>query len=246
MDVKTAGRTVEIFETFAETQEPLSLSEISRALDAPLSSCLYLVRALESRGYLYGVGARRQIYPTRKLHDVAKAIAAGESWLAQVEPALSKLRDASRETVLLGKRQGDRVVYVAVFEGTQTIRYSSQVGDIKPLHASSIGKALLTALDRPELEKLVKRLSLEAATPATLIDKEVLLEDIDVSRKRGYSLTRGEFVADVMAVGRPVRLAGDQYGIAVAGPLHRMEAAVTDHAKLLEETCAEIEENSKL
>jgi DNA-binding IclR family transcriptional regulator len=241
VDVKTAGRTVEIFELFAETGEPMSLSEVSRRLNAPLSSCLYLVRALESRGYFYGVGGRRNIYPTGKLYDIAKAISAGESWLEQVEPILCKLRDITRETVLLGKRQDDHVVYVAVYEGLQTIRYSSQVGDIKPLHASSIGKTLLSGLSQADLKKILKRIPMNAATPSTITDKDALLADLEASRERGYAVTRGEFVRDVMAIARPVRISGDQYGVAVAGPLHRMTDDAAEHAKRLAEACAEIE-----
>lgn len=241
MDVKTAGRTVEVFETFAAAREPLSLTELGRALNAPMSSCLYLVRALENRGYLYAVGARRHIYPTRKLFDIAQAIAGGDSWIERIEPFLKDLRDSSTETVILGKRQGNRVVYLSVFEGPQTIRYSSKVGDLKPLHASSIGKALLSAMQPLELQKLLKKLPLDAATPSTLTDQNALLADIEKSAKRKYSLTRGEYVADVMAIAKPVILGSDQYAIAVAGPLYRMAGDLDTHVEKLFETCKQVE-----
>ena len=61
MDVKSASRTLDLFEVFAREQQPLTLSEVAAALDAPLSSCFNLVRALKGRGFLYGVGTRRQI-----------------------------------------------------------------------------------------------------------------------------------------------------------------------------------------
>jgi len=241
MDVKTAGRTVAIFETFAEAQEPLSLSEIGRALNAPMSSCLYLVRALENRGYLYAVGTRRHIYPTRKLFDIARAISAGESWIERVHPLLIELRDVTRETILLGKRQGNRVVYIAVFEGTQTIRYSAHVGDIKPLHASSIGKALLAMMDPAERKKIVAKVSFEQVTDTTLTSAEALLKDVEKGIKRGYTETRGENVSDVMAIGKGLSLGKDQYAVAIAGPIHRMAAMSDKHGEQLIRVCAEIE-----
>jgi len=48
MDVKTAGRLLDLFETFAKAQALLSLSELARALSAPPSSCFNLVRALQA------------------------------------------------------------------------------------------------------------------------------------------------------------------------------------------------------
>ena len=241
MDVKTAGRTVEIFETFADAKEPLSLSEIGRALQAPMSSCLYLVRALENRGYLYAVGPRKHIYPTRKLFNLGKAIATGESWIDRLEPVLVELRDTTRETVILGKRQSNKVIYLALLEGPQTIRYSAKVGDLKPLHSTSIGKALLSSLGLPERKKLIAKLSLDAVTKTTITEQVSLLKELDKTAARGYSESRGENVADVTAYAKAVALGPDQYGIAIAGPTYRMTPAMKGHVEKLIKTCRKIE-----
>jgi IclR family acetate operon transcriptional repressor len=240
MDVKSAGRTVDLFEAFAQSRGPLSLSELARRLNVPHSSCFNLVRALESRGYLYSVGERRRLYPTRRLFDVASAIAAAEPVVTRVEPTLVALRDATRETVLLGKRQGNRVIYLGVIEGPQTIRYTAQVGSTKPLHSSSIGKALLSALSPLERAETVAQLPLDAMTDATITDPAALLAELEVSAARGYSQTRGENVADVMAIAKPVRLDGSLYAIAVAGPMPRMDAQVSSHLAAAAEACGRL------
>jgi len=240
MDVKTAGRTLDLFETFAKVQTPLSLSELARALNAPASSCFNLIRALQARGYLYSVQPRRQLYPTRRLFEVANAIVAGEPWMARVEPVLTQLRDQTRETIILGKRQGDRVVYLNVIEGPQSIRYTARAGDLKPLHSSSIGKALLGTLGPTALADLLKQLPLDRVTKATITDRGALLANLKRGRELGYFVTTGENVADVMAVAATVRLGGDVYGIAIAGPIHRMESDLTLHVSALTAACATI------
>jgi DNA-binding IclR family transcriptional regulator len=240
MDVKTAGRTLDLFETFAKMQTPLSLSDLARALNAPPSSCFNLIRALQARGYLYSVQPRRQLYPTRRLFDVANAIMAGEPWMARIEPVLVQLRDQTRETIILGKRQGDRVVYLNVIEGPQSIRYTARAGDLKPLHSSAIGKALLGTLTLTELAELLEQLPLNRVTEATITDRDALLADLERGRKRGYFVTTGENVADVMAVAATVRLDGDVYGVAIAGPIHRMEGDLTTHISALTDACATI------
>ena len=75
MDVKSAGRTLDLFETFAQRRIPLGMSELARSIGAPVASCFYLVRALEMRGYLYTFDGSRQFYPTRRLLDMARSIA---------------------------------------------------------------------------------------------------------------------------------------------------------------------------
>lgn len=240
MDVKTAGRTLAIFEAFAQAQEPLSPSEVSRALKAPLSSSLYLIRALEGRGYLYTLSARRQIYPTRKLFEIAKAIMIREPGMEQIEPILDALREESQETVILGKLQGKRAVYLSVREGSQSIRYTANAGDLKPLHSSSIGKALLSALPASDRDKLTSKLPLHRITPKTITERKALLRELDRASARGYSETRGENVADVMAVAKPVWIHQDLYAVAIAGPIHRMGEEVDKHIELLGNACLAI------
>lgn len=239
MDVKSAGRTMELFEAFAKSQTPLSLSEIARALGAPASSCFNLIRALEGRGYLY-LAEPRRLYPTHRLYEVARIIAAREPWIDLLEPVLTDLRDQTRETVILGKRQGDRVIYLEVFEGPQTIRYSARSGDLKPLHSSSIGKALLGTLEPSDLDKLLKSLPLKQVTKATITNRQKLIADLERSRRRGFFMTVGENVADVTAVAAGLRLNFELYGIAIAGPMSRMREKLSMHISALKVACASI------
>lgn len=240
MDVKTAGRTVDIFEIFAKTKTPMSLSEVARALGAPASSCYNLIGALETRGYLYSVGTRRRIYPTRRLFEIASLIVAGEPWLERIEPLLQKLCDDVGETVILGKRQGQQAVYLAVYEGASSIRYSARAGDVKPLHSSSIGKALLSALSPKERSTLIGRLKLPRITQWTIVDPEALQAELERTARDGWAKTRGENVIDVMAVAAPVSLGGEICAVAIAGPIQRMEQHITRHVDMLLKTCAEI------
>ena len=240
MDVKTAGRTVELFEAFAQAKQPLTLSELARALNAPQSSVFNLLRALESRGYLYSVGGNKRVYPTRKLFDLADAIASYEPVIPRVEARLIALRDRTDETVIFGARQGERVIYLAVIEGQQTIRYISQAGALKPMHASAIGKALLMALPLPERTKLVRRLALAAATGRTITKPDALLADIAAADARGYAQTEGENVADVMAIACPVRLEGVGYAIAVAGPIGRVAIRAAEYVTAIKEVVSAI------
>jgi IclR family transcriptional regulator, acetate operon repressor len=229
MDVKTAGRTLELFELFAREGRPLSLTDIAKSLSAPVSSSFNLVRALEGRGYLYGAGGRRRVYPTRKIYEISKSIAAAEPWIEKLEPLLHALRNATRETVILGKMLDEQAIYLAVVEGPQSIRYSANSGDLKPLHSSAIGKALLTFLEATEREKKIGRLSMDRRTSSTITDRAKLMEDLRVSAERGFTITRGENVQDVMAIAIAVALGGQPYAIAVAGPMTRMEPCIENH-----------------
>ncbi|HEY4296785.1 MAG TPA: IclR family transcriptional regulator [Paraburkholderia sp.] len=234
-----------IFEAFATACRPLALSELAEAAGMPVSTSHGVVRVMIERGYLYVAGRRKELYPTRRFVDMALKIAAHDPFLERLESPLLALREATSETVILGKRQGEQIVYLAVHEGPQTIRYSAIAGARKPLHSTSIGKALLGELDDASLKAWLASATLEPVTRHTLTTAAALAADIARSKRRGYFVTRGESVSDVFAVAMPVHLNRDVLGIAVAGPRYRMENALANIAEQMHAAIAHIEEDAR-
>jgi DNA-binding IclR family transcriptional regulator len=246
---KAADRTLDIFEAFAEAKRPLSLSEIARMIDSPVSSCHVLLRALQKSGYMYALDVRRRYYPTRRLFEVSGAIATHDPIVERLTSLLSKLRDKTDETILLGQRQDKHIIYLQVLESPQTIRYMAPVGAIKPLPSTAIGKAFLGEMTDEDLTHLLAELAHPQVTESTITNPEQLLADIQRSRKRGYFVTRGENIPDVMAIARTCPLDGEQLAIAVAGPMHRLEQKLSHIGEELiqaTETVAELGQTPQL
>jgi IclR family acetate operon transcriptional repressor len=229
---RSAMRALEVFEAFRTARRPLPLSELAQRTGIPVSTCHGVMRALESHGWLYYVNAR-DAYPTRRLWDTADEIRAHDPVVRRLEPALAALRDETDETVVVGARQGGSVTYLLVLEGRQAIRYSARAGESKPLHSSSIGKALLGELAPDTLDAWLREHALERITANTITSAKRLRADLDSGRQRGWFATRGENVADVMAVSAALRGFGAPLGVAVAGPVHRMQGREAATAKRL-------------
>lgn len=231
-------RMLDIFETFHRLRKPLSLTDLAELTGIPKSSCHAIVRSLTTRGFLYSLTRPRALYPTRRMYDLAREIHDKDPFVERVMPMLERLRDSSRETVILGKRQGDEVIYLQVVESMHPIRYSARPGEYKPLHSSAIGKALLGSLKEAEMREQVARQPLPAVTASTLTDPQALAQDILDSRRRGYFVTRGENVPDVWAVSAFLSINADTVAIAIAGPRHRMDGNIVECAQLLLTTCS--------
>jgi len=224
LSVSAPIRPLEVLDAFRIARRPLSLSEIARLSGLPVSTCHGVVRSLERNGFLYFVSPR-EAYPTRRLWDIASVVEANDPVARWLAPALSALRDATGETVILGTRQHDAVLYLAVVESAQSIRYSSRAGDRKPLHSSSIGKCLLGSMPEAELRAWLATRPLPAVTTDTITDPAALMSDLRAARRHGTYVTRGENVPDVMAIAAPLRRGSLALAVAVAGPIHRMRAA---------------------
>lgn len=233
MDVKTAGRTLDLIEVFASERRPLSLSELARAINAPVSSCYALVRTLEHRGYLHSLNSRRSLYPTKRLLRNAERIAEHDPLTESVWPALRALADKTDETILLGMRVGARIAFAEVIESSRGVRYSAAVGDTHPLHASAMGKAILSRLAPNEYAAALADIRFTRVTGATLTSRSAFERDLRASIARGWFENRGENAADILAVAVPIRVDDQLYAIAVAGPLSRVDRALERNVKAL-------------
>jgi IclR family transcriptional regulator, acetate operon repressor len=234
-DATSPERLLAIFETFERERRPLSAKELALACRMPASTCHNLVHMLVRHSYLYQTGQRKDLYPTRRLYDLGATIVAHDQVLQRLLPAMEQLRAATRETVILGKRQKDHVVYLEVLESPEVIRYSARAGDTKPLHSTCIGKTMLAALPDADIRALFDQLAPTAVTPATITDREALIRDLDRGRARGFFTTRGENVVDVTALAVPICVNNELFGLAVAGPSHRVDASYDQIALALQD-----------
>jgi IclR family acetate operon transcriptional repressor len=217
-------RIFSILEMFERERRPLSLKELSEYCQIPTSTCHALVHTLLKRAYLYQTGHRKELYPTRRLYDMGATIVANDVVLQRLLPVMEALRKSTQETVILGKRHQDSVIYLEVLEGPQTIRYSARVGEKKPLHSTCIGKTILSGLKPEEVRQWLDRHSPQKVTKNTITTYARLMDNLEQGNKLGYFVTRGENVADVTAVSIPVSINNQLYGLAVAGPSHRVDA----------------------
>ena len=181
------------------------------------------MHTLVRRAYLYQTGRRKELYPTRRLYDMGATILAHDEVLLRLLPAMEELRDATRETVILGKRRKEDIVYLEVLESPEVIRYSARPGDTKPLHSTCIGKCMLAAMPANDLGAWLSEHPPYPVTGGTITDSAALLSNLEEGRREGVFTTRGENVADVTALAVPISVNNELYGLAVAGPSHRID-----------------------
>jgi DNA-binding IclR family transcriptional regulator len=235
---KIVERTLDFIELFASERRPLSLSDISRLLKIPFSSCHDVLKALQARGYVYEIGPRAGFYPTVRLLELAKIISDHDPILQRAEFMLRKVRAAIDESVSLAKCGDETATYLLVLEPSHPLRFMVKVGEaVRSLHATSAGKAYLGSLKPEEFEAYLKTARLAPMTEKTIRSKTALRADIEQSRKRGYFLNQEESAEDATTVSAHFRWNGAYYVVTIAGPTSRMRPKLDQAAKLAVEAC---------
>jgi len=240
---KIVERTLDFFELFAAQGRPLGLTEMSRLLGIPLSSCHDVVRSLEARGYLTEMAPRGGYYPTMRLQAMAHEIARNDPIALRSESVLARLRDSLDETVILGKVLGPTEgIYLLVLESGHPLRFHNYPGQpIRNLHATSAGKVILSQLPAKEFDAWLESAELAAITPGTITTKDALRASITAGVARGWQRSDEEGTLGATTIGTAFKWLGLTYFILIAGPTPRMAPRLDRIAAMLLEAARSLE-----
>jgi len=205
--VKSADRVLDIFELLASEPDALTVSQISAKLGIARSSAHGLVQTVAQRGYL------------RRDHRNGNRVALGVSLIQLglnvtdrlelrtiARGPLERLVDATHHTVLLAVPDHGNLVYLdKIISDQRGFRTDPRASARRPLHATSLGKALLAAAGDETVAAHLEGEDLERVTEFTIVDVGTLIEELRRTRDRGYSMDEQEAVLGVCCVGAPIR-----------------------------------------
>ncbi|MFE4590333.1 IclR family transcriptional regulator [Streptomyces laurentii] len=150
--------------------------------------------------------------------------AANERTLLEVAmPFLQDLYERTHETVHLGVREGQEVVYLAKIGGHRQAKAPSRTGGRMPVHCTAIGKMLLAYAGEDE-RTTVLTAPLERRTPHTVIAPGLLRRQLVKAVETGVAYEREESTPGLLCVAAPVLTPDGQTAIAaisVTGPVGR-------------------------
>jgi len=134
-----ANDTLAVIRAFAREGRPLSLSQLARAIGAPVSSCFGIVRTLEARGYLYEVKARGGFYPTKLLFEHARVIASHDPRFGSGIDNVGK-QETFYVHIFLSQLADERVSQGIISQNSHSIYLAPQTGQVVGCVSSPAGQ----------------------------------------------------------------------------------------------------------
>lgn len=207
------ARTFDVLELLVGHPDGMTVTEISKRLDLPISSSHNLLQrmvtaevAAVTEDLRYSLGPR--------------AVRLGIRIVDGLEVrALSRrhLQDLARETgddIYLAVPLGRRVAYVDRFPGSRPVTVDIRLGQSLYLHATSVGK-LFAAHDRQLRRKLFAG-ERPRLTPHTLTEPDELERELEKIIAQDYAISTEEAIVGVVGLAIPVRADHD----AVVAAIH--------------------------
>ncbi len=202
--VPNLTRALQILEYLAEQRASLGMSEIADALELPRNSVFRIVSTLRDHGYLARDGSSKKYLLSHKLLSMGYAAIGGADLLEHALDVMQELRDATGETVLIGKLLATDGVVLEQVVSRHPVKFAIDSGTRFPLHTGAPAKAIIAFLPDAEQEAMLSRMRFKRYTSTTITGKRAMREELKDARTSGYAIDRAEHLDGLHCVAAPV------------------------------------------
>ena len=204
---------------------PLGVSEIARRVGLPKSSTARILAALlDQHAVEQMADARYHVGP--RMRQLARGLQPAQRLASIARPFLTEIADASGEIAMIGLPDGRHTLFIDQVGGRHEISIRDWTGSRIPMHQTSGGQVLLTSYSDAELADFLSE-RLEAATPATITDPNVLRWRLRRIVEARYGWVVGEAHDGVTSVAAGVADASGRFAccLSLHGPSFRFPPA---------------------
>lgn len=229
--VRSVSKAMTLLNCLADAGIPLSLSELSACTGWAKSTVHGLLSAMRAFGVIEQEARSGKYRLGIRLFELGGVVGNRFDIRSVARPHLQRISIRVGESASVAVLEGDAALVLDCVDAASALRVVTDVGARLPLHASALGKALLSLLDERECRSTLSRAGLPAYTPHTLTEPADVLADCERIRTVGYAVENGEMRVGMRAVAVPLYGERQQarYALGVTGMFRR----VTDETFLL-------------
>lgn len=204
MSIQSIDRAFDILELLSKEPRGVAVTEIGRRLDLHKSTVHRFLTSLRDRGYVEKDVLTGNYKLGLGFVELASLHLNGLELKTEASPFLHQLTQTTGQTAFLAIHDRAEVVYIDKAETFDSLRRYTIIGKRLPLHATSLGKAMLSGFSNEEIERLYPNHRLETLTKKTISSIDTLMAEIRQIRDRGWSTDDEENELGTHCVGAPV------------------------------------------
>lgn len=210
---QSVERALALLSCFTQEHPQLRVSELVELTGLGQSTVSRLVGAMLGLGFL-ALDERSGLYTAGPQVVTLAAVALNQSAVHQAGRQSAQALAAELGLgVNLAERRGANLFYLAHFEGADAPRSATMIGRGGPLHATGLGKALLSDMSRDSVADILGPGPFARYTSNTLTTLDDVMADLELVRSRGFAVELEELALRRACVAAPVR---DRSGAIVA------------------------------
>lgn len=241
-------RAIKIVELLYAAGHELGISEISRELDLHKGTVYRIITTMEDRGLIVKNETSDKYWLGFKWYTIGMTVISKVPMIEAIRPYVRKLskmtkQPASVSILEVDKEEGYRsVMIIQEDHSNNLLTYSVQVGSSTTASSSSLGKCMM-AFSKNLDGKILDKMPFTPYTNNTITNRQDLLNELDIIRKRGYAIDNEELEHGLYCIGAPILdEKGDVFAaISISGTKNSvLSGDVEGKIKLVKKTANEI------
>jgi DNA-binding IclR family transcriptional regulator len=227
---QSVERALSVLRVFTGGRAELRLSDVAKAAGLGLSTASRQLATLEAAGFV-------DRDPVSGLYRLGLDVVSLGGAVLNAHPVHREARQITQNLAAelgLGANvavlREDRLFYLLNFEGRQSPRSFVLAGQRNPLHATGLGKSLLTGLTAAQRRDLLPPAALTGYTHRTITDHDRLDGELATVAERGYATEVEELALGRACVAVPIRGGSGAVvaALSVSGPLSVIDLPVRE------------------
>jgi IclR family transcriptional regulator, KDG regulon repressor len=218
---QSVQKAFEILSFIAETPQKMSLNQMAVKIGMNKSTLFRFLSTLES---LEIIAKKDDCYvPGIKLFQWGSQVPVNQLLVAKIHPLLQQLTLEVNETVNMGQFSNNKVLYLDKSESQRSLQIKTSVGSYTELHATALGKSILSILPLTLRNSIIDSLIFERKTSNTITSPAKLKKQVDTVAQEGYSKDCEELEEGLHCVAVPLFIESLNFygGISCSGPINR-------------------------
>lgn len=214
---------------FLANESNTTLQQISIGTNMTASTTLKILDTLVLIGYVnrkkdktYRLGGKLIRYANQNMQQL--------DLVELTQPYLENLHLVIDETIHLGVRSNDEILYVNKLEPKhQTIRMSSKIGITRPMYNSAMGKAILAELSDEEIDAYLEHQELYPYTEETITNPLKLKKELERVRVDKIAFDDEEVEKEIFCIGAAIKREDEIVGaFSISMPKYRINDALKE------------------
>ena len=201
--VQSFQRGLAVIRSFSADTPAQTLSDVARATGLNRATARRLLLTLEGLGYVRSHDALFQLTP--KILELGYAFVASSGVPQLALPYLEQLSAEVNESSSVAVLDETSVVYVARVPAKRVMTVSIGLGSRFPAYRTSLGRVMLAALTREEVERVWERSDRSDPTSRTVTSLGELLARLEDVRQQGWAMVDQELEMGVRSLAAPLR-----------------------------------------
>ncbi len=224
--IQVIERMMALLDVLAHHAEPVQLKDIALTTGLHPSTAHRILGAMAHSGFVerldggsYRLGIR--------LFELGSLVGSRMSLRDTAMPVMLELHAASGESVNLGIRDGDQIVYVdRTSSGRSAVQVVHIVGTRAPLHTTATGKLFLAAASSDDVRAYARRTGLPATTVNSINTLPALEKELERVRRHAIAFDMEEVETGVRCIAAGIRNHRNELlaGLSLSTPAERFDA----------------------